>query len=58
MTEVERLSADELRALFLFEKLGDDKIAWLLDKGRVVDYPPGATIHAEGAPASCFLVLL
>jgi signal transduction histidine kinase len=24
----------------------------------VVEYPAGATIHAEGAPASCFLVLL
>ncbi len=58
MTEPERLSLDELRTLFLFEELSDDHLAWLASHGRVVEYPSGATIHAEGAPASCFLVLL
>jgi signal transduction histidine kinase len=58
MTEPERLTPDELRTLFLFEALSDDQLAWLAERGRVVEYPAGATIHAEGAPASCFFVLL
>jgi signal transduction histidine kinase len=53
-----RLTPEQLRPLFLFEKLDDDQLAWLAERGRVVEYPSGATIHAEGAPASCFLVLL
>jgi signal transduction histidine kinase len=52
------LTPDELRTLFLFEKLDDDQLTWLGERGRVVEYPAGATIHAEGAPASCFMVLL
>jgi signal transduction histidine kinase len=56
--QVVRLSEDELRSLFLFEKLDDVQLAWLAAHGRVVEYPAGATIHAEGGPASCFLVLL
>jgi signal transduction histidine kinase len=58
VSEPERLSVDELRPLFLFEKLTDDQLSWLAENGRVVEYPAGAVIHAEGAPASCFLVLL
>jgi signal transduction histidine kinase len=58
MSERERLSTDELRTLFLFAELTDDQLSWLAVHGRVVEYPAGATIHAEGAPASCFLVLL
>jgi signal transduction histidine kinase len=58
MSEPERLSIEELRTLFLFDGLNDEQLAWLADKGRIVEYPAGATIHAEGAPASCFLVLL
>ena len=58
MTEPERLAPEALRTLFLFEHLNDDQLAWLAERGRVVEYPAGATIHAEGAPASCFLVLL
>jgi signal transduction histidine kinase len=58
MSEPKRLSVDELRTLFLFEELTDDQLMWLAANGRVVEYPIGATIHAEGAPASCFLVLL
>jgi len=58
MTEPERLKPEQLRTLFLFEKLDDDQLTWLSERGRVVEYPPGATIHGEGAPASCFLVLL
>ena len=56
--EPERLSPDELRTLFLFEGLGDDQLAWLAGAGRVVEYPAGAIVASEGAPATCFLVLL
>ena len=58
MTEPERLTPDQLRTLFLFEALDDDQLAWLAERGRVVEYQEGASIHAEGAPASCFFVLL
>jgi signal transduction histidine kinase len=58
MSEPPKLTPAELRTLFLFEQLDDDQLAWLAQRGRVVEYPTGATIHAEGAPASCFLVLL
>jgi len=52
------LLPEQLRTLFLFERLDDDQLAWLIERGRLVEYPAGAIIHAEGAPASCFLVLL
>jgi signal transduction histidine kinase len=58
MTEPERLAPDELRTLFLFEHLNDDQLVWLAERGRVVEYAAGTTVHAEGAPASCFFVLL
>jgi signal transduction histidine kinase len=58
MTEPVRLAPEELRTLFLFEHLSDHQLAWLSERGRVVEYPTGGTIHAEGAPASCFFVLL
>jgi signal transduction histidine kinase len=58
MTEPERLTPEQLRTLFLFERLDDDQIAWLAEHGQVVEYSSGATIHAEGSPASCLYVLL
>jgi signal transduction histidine kinase len=58
MSGPERLTPKVLRTLFLFEQLDDDQLAWLSERGRVVGYPAGATIHAEGSPASCFMVLL
>ena len=58
MTEPERLPAEQLRTMFLFEHLSDEQLTWLAERGRVVAYPAGATIHAEGAPASCFFLLL
>ncbi|HYZ98383.1 MAG TPA: ATP-binding protein [Acidimicrobiales bacterium] len=54
----QRLAPDELKSLFLFERLDDDQLGWLAERAKVVEYPAGATIHAEGAPASCFFVLL
>ncbi len=48
---------DELRTLFLFEKLTDEQLAWLCEHGRVELHEPGP-VFAEGDPATCFFVLL
>jgi signal transduction histidine kinase len=55
----EALTCDvnELRALFLFEKLSDEQLEWLCERGRVELIGPG-TVYAEGDPATCFYVLL
>jgi signal transduction histidine kinase len=50
-------SPDELRTLFLFEKLSDDQLAWLCGHGHVEVIEPGP-LYAEGDPARCFYVLL
>jgi signal transduction histidine kinase len=50
-------SVDELRTLFLFEKLTDEQLQWLCERGHVELLEPG-TVYAEGAPATCFYVLL
>ena len=50
-------SVDELRTLFLFEKLSEDQLQWLCERGHVELLEPG-TVYAEGAPATCFYVLL
>ena len=51
------VTIDELRSLFLFEKLTDDQLAWLQDKGYVRDFEPGP-VYTEGDEATCFFVLL
>jgi signal transduction histidine kinase len=48
---------DELRTLFLFEKLTDAQLEWLCERGHVELIPPGP-VYAEGDPATCFYVLL
>jgi signal transduction histidine kinase len=48
---------DELRTLFLFEKLADDQLQWLCERGHTELIQPGP-LYAEGAPATCFYVLL
>src|SRR5262249_7044995 len=50
-------SVDELRTLFLFEKLSEDQLQWLCERGHVELIEPGP-VYAEGAPATCFYVLL
>lgn len=50
-------SVEELRTLFLFEKLTDEQLDWLCREGRVQLEEPG-TVYAEGDPATCFYVLL
>jgi signal transduction histidine kinase len=48
---------DELRTLFLFEKLTDDQLDWLCRHGRVEVVEQGP-VYAEGDPAESFYVLL
>ena len=48
---------DELRTLFLFEKLSQDQLEWLAREGDVETIEPGP-LFAEGEPATCFYVLL
>jgi signal transduction histidine kinase len=55
--EPDRCSVDELRTLFLFEKLTPEQLAWLCREGRVETIGPGP-VYAEGDPATCFYVLL
>jgi signal transduction histidine kinase len=50
-------SADELRGLFLFEKLTDDQLNWLCREGRAEMIDSGL-VYAEGESATCFYVLL
>ena len=50
-------SVDELRTLFLFEKLDDEQLDWLCREGRVQYIEPGY-VYREGEPATCFYVLL
>ncbi len=50
-------SVEELRTLFLFEKLSEDQLQWLCVRGHVELLEPG-TVYAEGSPATCFYVLL
>jgi len=56
MTE-ELCRPDELRTLFLFEKLTDAQLGWLCQRGRVEVFPAGL-VYAEGDPATAFYVLL
>ncbi len=50
-------SPEELRTLFLFEKLTDDQLRWLCSQGHVEQVEPGP-LYAEGEPANCLYVLL
>jgi CRP-like cAMP-binding protein len=54
----ERLGPDTLRELFLFEKLTDEQLAWLAERGEVRSYPAGVTVYAAGEPATTLFVLL
>ena len=50
-------SPDELRTLFLFEKLTGEQLDELCREGHIEIIPPGP-VFAEGDPATCFYVLL
>ncbi|MGY4642483.1 ATP-binding protein [Cellulomonas sp. URHB0016] len=47
---------DELRSLFLFEKLTDEQLTWLCTHGHVELVPPGM-LYREGEDATSFYVL-
>jgi signal transduction histidine kinase len=57
MVETTMCSIDELRTLFLFEKLTDEQLSWLCERGRVERHEPGYVLR-EGEPATCLYVLL
>src|ERR1700709_1090933 len=57
MGDVLRCDIDELRTLFLFEKLTDDQLRWLCEHGRVEFHETGV-LFREGSPATQFYVLL
>jgi signal transduction histidine kinase len=50
-------SGEELRQLFLFEKLTDDQLNWLCREGRVIVTEAGP-VYREGEPAAFLYVLL
>ena len=52
------LTRDDLRRLFLFERLADEQLDWLLEHGEVVTRPAGEAVVTEGEEATCFYVLL
>jgi signal transduction histidine kinase len=59
MTEMsERLGADELRTLFLFESLSPAQLNWLAENGTVRQVPAATDIYCEGDPATHFFTLL
>ena len=53
----ETCSPEELRGLFLFEKLTDEQLEWLCREGRVQLAEPGP-VYTEGEPATCLYVLM
>jgi len=54
----ERLAPQELQGLFLFEKLTDEQLAWLAERGEVAGYEAGSTVYRVGEAATCLYVLL
>ncbi|WP_433469373.1 ATP-binding protein [Spirillospora sp. CA-128828] len=51
-------SPEELRELFLFEDLDEEKLGWLSLCGTVEEYPVDGIICAQGDPAEFLYVLL
>jgi signal transduction histidine kinase len=57
VTEYLTCDRDELRTLFLFEKLSEEQLDWLCREGHVIGVEPGV-VYREGDPARCFYVLI
>lgn len=57
-TDVPRVSADELRTLFLFESLTGTQLGWLAEHGRERRCAGACVVYRENEPATCFYVLL
>jgi signal transduction histidine kinase len=53
-----KLTPDELRTLFLFEKLSDEQLTWIADHGCTLRAKAGSLVVREGDPAEQFFVLL
>lgn len=53
----EPCSVEELRSLFLFERLTDEQLLCLCERGAVIEFEPGV-VFREDEPAKYFLVLL
>jgi signal transduction histidine kinase len=53
-----QISIDELRSLFLFEKLSDEQLEWIAERSQVRTFGEGATIHRQGEPAEALWILL
>ena len=49
---------EELRTTFLFERLSDEQLDWLVDRGEVCTFDRGAHVYDEGEPGEHFYVLL
>jgi signal transduction histidine kinase len=54
----ERLTAEDLRTLFLFEALTDEQLAVLVANGYIERFAGGSAVFVEGDPATCFFILL
>ncbi|GIE32877.1 histidine kinase [Actinoplanes italicus] len=53
-----QLTIDELRTLFLFEKLSGEQLTWLAEHGCTMRVGAGGLVLREGDPAVSFFVLL
>ncbi|TDQ01358.1 ATP-binding protein [Labedaea rhizosphaerae] len=58
MSTENTMTHDELRRLFLFEHLTAEQLDWISANSRRETFAAGATVVAEGDPATCFYVLL
>jgi signal transduction histidine kinase len=52
------IDIDELRKLFLFERLSDQQLTKLASSGRVQSYAQDEDVLRQGEPAECFAVLI
>ncbi|MGV9377988.1 ATP-binding protein [Nonomuraea sp. NPDC003707] len=52
------IDIDELRKLFLFERLNDEQLTKLANSGQVLTFGQDEVILQQGDPAECFAVLL
>ena len=58
MDRVGTLGPDDLRQLFLFDALDDEKLGWLAEHGWVAEQSTGEQVFTEGEPAEAFVILL
>ncbi|MDR8414645.1 ATP-binding protein [Nonomuraea sp. 3-1Str] len=58
MTTTTTIDIDELRKLFLFERLSDEQLTKLAMSGQVLSYATDDLIIRQGEPAECFAVLI